>query len=153
MPDKKTKHIHPGNPSLSTRQMAMYCRQIVHRLKTDKKYRIPDYSLWELSRDTKISSRIISKSINKYMGQNFYELINRMRIEEAKNILQETSASGQQLLLKNVYQQCGFHSRSAFFSHFSQYEGITPKKYSELCSGKNGTTTQKQILQKTDESE
>ena len=72
--------------TLSTRQMAEYCQRIVAYLETEKRYREPGYSLWELSRDTGISTKIISKSINGYMGRNFYDLINRMRIEEAKKM-------------------------------------------------------------------
>lgn len=121
-----------GRPFLSSEQMAEYCRRIVCYLETEKRYRYAGYSLWELSRETGISMKIISRSINGYMRRNFHDLINRFRIEEAKSILREAAVSGKDPLIENVGMQCGFHSRSVFFARFNAYEGMSPKKYMNL---------------------
>lgn len=122
--------------TLSTRQMAEYCQRIVAYLETEKRYREPGYSLWELSRDTGISTKIISKSINGYMGRNFYDLINRMRIEEAKKMLREMAVTNSRLMIEEVGVQCGFRSRSVFFTRFNGYEKMTPRKYMSMFEKK-----------------
>lgn len=121
---EKNRHL-----SLSSEQMAEYCRRIVSYLEMEKRYRTSSYSLWDLSRDTGIPVKIISKSINQYMGRNFYDLINRMRIEEAKTILREIAATGSKYVIEEVGIRCGFHSRSVFFARFNEYEGMSPGKY------------------------
>lgn len=122
--------------TLSPKQMAEYCQRIVAFLETEKRYREPGYSLWELSRDTGISTKIISKSINEYMGRNFYDLINRMRIEEAKALLREMAATNSRLMIEEVGVQCGFRSRSVFFARFNVYERMSPRKYMSLFEKK-----------------
>lgn len=127
---------HPSGetvrPQLSSDKMAEYCRRIVAYLETEKRYRNPNYSLWDLSRDTGIPVKMISKSINKYMKRNFYNLINRMRIEEAKAILREMATTGDKAIIEEIALQCGFHSRSVFFARFNEYEKMSPKKYMTL---------------------
>ena len=113
--------------TLSTRQMAEYCQRIVAYLETEKRYREPGYSLWELSRDTGISTKIIS---------NFYDLINRMRIEEAKKMLREMAVTNSRLMIEEVGVQCGFRSRSVFFTRFNGYEKMTPRKYMSMFEKK-----------------
>lgn len=129
--------------TLSPRQMAEYCQRIVAYLETEKRYREPGYSLWELSRDTGISTKIISKSINEYMGRNFYDLINRMRIEEAKKMLREMAATNSRLMIEEVGVQCGFRSRSVFFARFNVYERMSPRKYMSLFEKKCERETSK----------
>ncbi len=123
--------------SLSSEQMGEYCRRIVSYLELEKRYRTSDYSLWDLSRDTGIPVKTISKSINTYMGRNFYDLINRMRIEEAKAILREIATTGSKYIIEEVGMRCGFHSRSVFFARFNEYEGISPRKYMNLYEKNN----------------
>ncbi len=50
------------------------------------------------------------------MKRNFYDLINRMRIEEAKAILREMTVTNSKAMIEEVGTQCGFHSRSVFLS-------------------------------------
>ena len=62
------------------------------------------------------------------MGRNFYDLINRMRIEEAKKMLREMAVTNSRLMSEEVGVQCGFRSRSVFFTRFKGYEKKTPRK-------------------------
>lgn len=114
---------------LATESMAACCKRIVQYLKTEKRYTQPSYSLWELAHETGISARMISKSINTYMGQNFFQMLNRMRVEEAKRLLHVVSRSDEKVVLEEIGVKSGFNSRGAFFSRFKEYEGITPGKY------------------------
>ena len=130
------KENHPSGENLRLQlpsdQMAEYCRRVVSHLEEEKRYLNPNYSLWDLSRETGIPVKMISKSINKYMKRNFYDLINRMRIEEAKAILREMAVTNSKAMIEEVGTQCGFHSRSVFFSRFNEYERMSPKKYMNL---------------------
>jgi len=137
MADKDRKqNVSPphtaGQTVVTTEMMAACCKRVVHYLKTEKRYTQPSYSLWELSRETGMTTRLVSKSINEYMGQNFFVLINRMRVEEAKRLLRNAAKSARKISLEEIGAQSGFHSRSSFFSCFKGYEGISPGKYMTL---------------------
>lgn len=137
MADKNKNQNEPpsqtfGQTAVTTERMAACCKRIVHYLKTEKRYTQPAYSLWELAHESGMTVRLISRSINRYMGQDFFELINRMRVDEAKRLLRKASKSGKKVSIEKVGMQSGFNSRSAFFSIFKKYEGITPGKYMML---------------------
>ena len=68
-------------------------------------------------------------SINRYLGQNFYQLINRIRVEEAKRILREAAESDTPVNITEIGAQSGFGSRTSFFMCFARYEGMSPKTY------------------------
>ena len=112
--------------------MAACCKRVVHYLKTEKRYTQPSYSLWELAHELDMTIQLISRSINKYMGQNFFQFINRMRVEEAKRLLRNAAKSEKKVSFEEIGTKSGFNSRSTFFSLFKKYEGITPGKYMML---------------------
>lgn len=118
--------------SLTRQQMEDYCRRIIDFLEREKSYCRSDYSIWELKRDLGISVKTISSSINGYMGRNFSQLLNRMRVEESKRIMRSLSESGEKMKMDEIGYRSGFNSRSVFLARFSEYEGITPRKYMNL---------------------
>lgn len=140
--DKNKKRKEPPpytsvRTTVPTERMVACCKRVVHYLKTEKRYTQPSYSLWELAHETGMTAKLISTSINGYMEQNFFELVNRMRVEEAKSLLQKNSKSERKVSLEEIGLQSGFNSRGAFFSRFKEYEGITPRKYMLLNEEEN----------------
>lgn len=134
IPNNRTSH-ESDRSIITPDMMAECCRHVIHFLNTEKRFLQPAYSLWELARDSGMTARLISKSINEYMGQNFHQLMNRLRVDEAKRLLQKTADPAQPahaLSLKEIGVMSGFRSRSVFFSRFKEYEGITPGKYMAL---------------------
>jgi AraC-like DNA-binding protein len=70
-----------------------------------------------LSVETGISSRYISAAINGYLRKNFFDLVNEMRIEEAKKNLLSLDDN---YTVESIAGKCGFRSRSAFFAAFKK---------------------------------
>ncbi|MDT3386273.1 MAG: helix-turn-helix domain-containing protein [Bacteroidota bacterium] len=105
-------------------QMNDYVKKIISFLNESQSYTNPDLTLNGLSRATSISEKNISKSINTILNKNFFELINRLRIEKAKTKL--TSEYLSHNTIESIAKECGFHSRSAFYSAFKKFEGTTP---------------------------
>ncbi|WP_455620992.1 helix-turn-helix domain-containing protein [Parabacteroides sp.] len=120
----------PGaRPPMTREEMAAHCKRIVHYLKTEKRYTQPTYSLWELSHELGMSTRTVSTAINAYMGQDFFNLIARIRVEESKRLLRKASKSAKKISLEEIGAKSGFNSRSSFFYCFKKYTGMTPGKY------------------------
>lgn len=107
-----SKRSDPATFSLGTSQMQENCEKIINYLKQSQAYRRNDLSLAILSKETGIPQKVLSRSINSYLKQNFFELINEMRIEEVKRCLLSPETSAYKI--DCIYEECGFRSRSTF---------------------------------------
>lgn len=119
-----------GERTIITKEMMVACcKRVVHYLQTEKRYTQPSYSLWELAHESGMTTKLISASINAYMGQDFYELMGRMRVEEAKRLLRAAAKAAEKVSVDEIGTASGFNSRSTFFACFKKYAGMTPGKY------------------------
>ena len=64
--------------------------------------------------------------LNQNMQTNFYDYINRYRLEDFKR--KYRSANYSNLSTSALYEMCGF-KKSSFFSTFKKMEGMTPSEY------------------------
>lgn len=92
-------------------------------LKGSQAFKQSDFSLAALSVATGIPQKMISRSINGYANKNFFDLINGMRIEEAKRLMQDLQNN---YTIESVSEECGFRSRSTFYLVFKKFENTTP---------------------------
>ncbi len=83
----------------------------------------------DLAQAIGLSVQEVSQVINQCSGQNFYEFINRYRIEYAKTLAKTSHQAGERLVAKQLAEQSGFRSHSTFYKHFKLYTGVTPKHY------------------------
>jgi AraC-like DNA-binding protein len=106
--------------------MKEICDRVMHWLTTTGAYTNPDLSLSMLSVETGISPTNLSGSINGYLKKNFFDIINEMRIEEAKKML---CSNDDNFTIDSVAAECGFRSRSTFYVAFKKAEGKTPAQW------------------------
>jgi AraC-like DNA-binding protein len=102
---------------------------IFEHLDTDIKlkglYRQPRLSLTDLSNQTGLQSRDISRAINLHSGLNFNDYINQFRVEDVKRaILSAPNASLLELALV-----VGFNSKTSFNQTFKRLTGETPSAF------------------------
>lgn len=93
-------------------------------------YMDPDITLDKLAKSLKILPRDLSSLINRHFGINFYEFINRYRIEEAKRML--TSEEYKATTITDIYLKVGFNSKSVFYTFFKKLEGMTPSQCRQI---------------------
>lgn len=108
------------------------CEKVLSFLNIEKRFLNPSYSLWEMSRDIGVPVRKITTAINSVLGQNFLELLNRLRVKEAQKILSEAQKNNTYICIEDVYIQSGFGSRSAFYLCFKKYVGVSPRQYIKM---------------------
>jgi AraC-like DNA-binding protein len=97
------------------------------RIRQNKTYMEPDITLDTLAEALDMMPRDLSMLINRYFGINFYEFINRYRIEEAKRML--TAPEHEDTTITDIYLAVGFNSKSVFYTFFKKFEGVTPTSY------------------------
>jgi len=73
----------------------------------------------------------ISQVINENLNDNFYNYINRYRIEESKRLLENIKFD--RFSIEGIAKQSGFNSRSSFYAAFKNETGITPSQFQHLC--------------------
>ena len=92
-----------------------------------KIYRDSDLSLQKLSSILDTNTTYLSIIINKKYGEPFKTVLNRFRIEEAKNIL--TTDQINRYTIDGIAKSVGYKSRSAFYSSFHQITGMSPTEF------------------------
>ncbi|WP_421812796.1 helix-turn-helix domain-containing protein [Flagellimonas sp.] len=89
-------------------------------------YKIPDLKIGDLSDAIGESARNTSAIINTYYEGNYYDFINAYRIEEAKNLLENTD---EDVTILSILYEAGFNSKSVFNTVFKNIVGETPSSY------------------------
>ncbi len=74
-----------------------------------------------------ISQAQLSQVINQHFQMNFYDFVNRYRIEEVKKKL--SSADFDHLSILGIAFDCGFKSKSSFNRYFKKYTGLAPSEF------------------------
>jgi AraC-like DNA-binding protein len=104
-----------------------YSQRLMQYMEKDKPYLDPDLSLDELASKLSILPRYLSQVINQSTNQNFFEYINRYRINEFKK--QITYAKDSKITILEALYNVGFNSKSTFNEAFKKNTGITPSEF------------------------
>jgi len=96
-------------------------------LETDGLYTNSMLSLRSLGDHTGISINYISQVINQELGCNFFDFVNKFRIEAAKRQL--SHAPDRKIPVLEIAHAVGFNSKSTFNTAFKRYTGLTPTEY------------------------
>ena len=81
----------------------------------------------EFSKRIDLPIKDVSSVINKHYGTNFFEFMNKYRVEEAKRLLLDESCSDMTVL--DILLQAGFNSKSAFHRFFNRLVGVSPTEF------------------------
>ncbi len=95
----------------------------------DALYREPALTIGELARRSGYPEYLVSAVINRRLGGNFWEYINRHRVEAARACLAERDDARTVL---DIAYACGFTSKSTFNAAFKRQVGQTPSAYRRL---------------------
>ncbi len=71
----------------------------------------------------------VSYIINYCSGHNFYEFINRYRIQYAQMLADKYLAEDKKMTPVELANESGYNNSSTFYKHFKNHTGNTPKAY------------------------
>ena len=106
---------------------------VLRFMQNDKPYLEPDLSLDQLASQLSLRPRVLSQALNDILQQNFFDFINRYRIEEASRLL--TNPADKKITILEVLYQAGFNSKSSFNTLFKRYTGLTPTEFRQKQIG------------------
>ena len=106
------------------------CAAIVKRMEEyldrERVYTDQDLKMKDLADVLHLSAPKLSQVFNLYLGQNYYDFINRYRLAEFKRLIAEGEIK--RYTITALSERCGF-KKSNFFSTFRKVEGMTPVEY------------------------
>lgn len=107
---------------------------LVTFMQKNKPYLENNISLSGLAQQVKLSPNYLSQIINEQSQNNFFDFINRYRVNHVKALLSEQLKNNQKVNMIDTALASGFNSKSAFYNAFKKYEGMTPSQYKKSIS-------------------
>lgn len=102
-------------------------KEIVFRVKKYiKEFYSSDITLNHISEKHHIHPIYFSRIFKKYVGESFQSYITRIRMEEAKNLMETTS-----LKMLEISEIVGYEDPKYFSKVFKKYFGVSPSMYNE----------------------
>ena len=89
-------------------------------------------SLQDVADHCYVSQWHLSKLLNRHLGQTFYDLLNSVRVQEAKKLMEDPA-----LRISEIAEQVGYADTAHFSRVFKRLEGISAAEWRNLHCGKN----------------
>ncbi len=135
-----SQHLAPALPQGSITISETGYSQIIGKLTSmmdrELPYLDPELTLAKLSGLMNVKSDILSEVLNSSLNQNFFDFINKYRVEDFK--LRCLDQKNRHYTVLGIAYECGFNSKAAFYRAFNKFEGMSPTAYITKVSGKVG---------------
>ena len=123
-PAAPVKYRNSGLTPEASRSLLQHLTLLMEQ---EKAYHEPDISLEKLANSLNASKHHVSQIINEHLGVSFFEYVNQLRVEEARQLLAETTRSDLHVI--EVAYAVGFNNKVSFNTAFKKATGMTPTEY------------------------
>jgi len=110
-------------------------QQLLKLLHEEKIYKINNINLEMLSERLETNRHSASQVINEHFNMNFFNLINKFRIQEALEIFKNDKNGNLNII--DVAYDVGYNNKVTFNKAFKEEMGITPSKFINSLSENN----------------
>ncbi len=124
-PTKKNKNGHSVN--WSQEKMRNTIRQMDEFMELKQPFLQTGFNIKRLADELKIPAYQLSALLNRQVGSNFNDYLNRYRVKYCKGLIHGGTVSN--LNLKGLSAKCGFSNRNTFTTAFKKFTGRTPSDY------------------------
>ncbi len=105
--------------------------QLIELMEQQQPFLDPEINLVRLSEKLNITPHQLSYVINSGFGENFFQFINRYRVQKAKTLLLE---GDQKMTMLAVAFDSGFNSKTTFNTTFKKLTTQTPTEFKKRRS-------------------
>ncbi|NQT27376.1 helix-turn-helix transcriptional regulator [candidate division KSB1 bacterium] len=116
-----------GKSGLSAERAKQIEQLLLHIMDSDTLYTDPNLTLPQLADRLEVSPHNLSQVINVQLNQNFFDLINRYRIDKVKQDLIDSDKK--QYTILAIAFDAGFNSKTSFNTIFKRHIGLTPSEF------------------------
>ncbi len=125
--EKKPSQAYENIDLLTVEESQSLSNQLEQKMLKDEFYLNPELSLRELASSLETSEKKLSYLLNQKLNTNFYELLNKYRVEKFKSEI--AKKENQNLSIVGLALNCGFQSKSSFYRAFKSEVGSSPSAY------------------------
>lgn len=83
----------------------------------------------KLALEIGVSSNVLTKYFNQFLGMRYNHAINKIRIEKLLEVVEKDNDIFKHLTMESIGNKIGFASKSSFYSAFTREMGCTPAEY------------------------
>lgn len=112
---------------IDTTEANQLSKQLMHLMLSEKLYQDADLKLSDVAKKMNVIPHRLSQLLNDNLGKSFTNFINEYRIEASKILI----TSNNKLTLEAIGYECGYNSKSTFYTAFKKHTGTTPAKFKE----------------------
>jgi len=106
-----------------------FIRTLIRNMEEKQPYLDPDLTISRLSELLNVKIEFLSEVLNSRLDRNFFDFINKYRVEEFK--IQCILKANSHLSIMGIAYNCGFNSKASFYRAFKKFEGMSPSAYIE----------------------
>ncbi|EDP70366.1 Transcriptional regulator, AraC family protein [Flavobacteriales bacterium ALC-1] len=114
-----------ADKKIATNEASLLIKKLKSVMQDDSLYKNADLKSSEIAKKVGLSTHQFSQLLNDNLGKNFALFVNEYRIESAKLMLHNNN----KLTLEAIGYECGFNSKSTFFTTFKKVVGTTPANF------------------------
>lgn len=119
------------NSTLSEDTKQHIRQKIMVYFEEGKAYLNPELNMNLLSEHLKIPKHQLTEVLNTTIGMNFFQFVNNYRVEAVKKMLTDP---GNKYSIEAIGYECGFSSKSSFYTVFKSITGKTPVSYRTMIT-------------------
>ena len=119
--------IEQSNKTVKEKNLEILYNRIINALESDRLYLDPYFSLDDLTENLNSNKTYISNALNKIGKTNFYEIVNRYRIKDVVNNLDNGNYKAFKII--HLSKKAGFLYQPHFNRAFKKYTGMSPTEY------------------------
>lgn len=119
--------------SLTPERAERYLKKLLDLMEREKPYLDSDLTIQKLAEQLMIPAPHLSQTINERLNQNFSDMVNSYRIEEAKRLLLDPKKKHYSILA--IAEEVGFNSKSSFNAVFKKFVNATPSEWRKAVNG------------------
>ncbi len=113
--------------SLKQNEAERLSKELIDLMENEKLYFDCELNLVSLADKLKTTNHKLSQVINGKFGKNFFDFVNEYRIEEVKRQLFSPEKINYKII--SIAYDCGFNSKSTFYTIFKNRTSLTPAEY------------------------
>jgi len=122
--DTKNKY---ASSTITMEELMEYKSNLWNYIIDNKRYLDSELNIDDLSKELNLSSKVLSQVINEGYACNFFDFINKFRIEAVKEKF--TNQSDSKMTILEVMYSTGFNSKSSFNTAFKKFTKQTPTQF------------------------
>ena len=115
------------NKLISDSELEVLKKQLSKLMVTEHPFLNPDLKLEGLAQAMAISPHHLSYLINEGFGENFFQFVNKYRVNKVKELL--LSEKFEKLSIMGIAGESGFNSKTSFYTTFKKITGQTPSEF------------------------